>query len=368
MNQNSSRRSVIRSHIARLPAFGGVPTADSFPESAKVALLHLNECPFPPSPRVVEAVASAAASANRYAEPRPGELARRLAARAAVEPDRIVLGNGTDELLALVAVMTLGPGDNAVMPTPSFPRYRLSAAMQGAEARLVGLKPDGSNDVAGLLGAIDGATRVVYACTPNNPSGAPLEVAEVEALAQGVPDDVLLVLDEAYADFHVFEGGQDALPSLARRKGPWLSTRTFSKAYALAGLRIGYAIASDGEVAEGLVKVKLNFNLNRMAVHAALAALDDEAYARRCMAETVAERGRVAGLLSDLGLRPMPSRANFLSFDIGRNAVPVMARMAERGVLVREWRDPGYDTFIRMTIGATAENDRAIVALREALA
>lgn len=360
-------RSVIRPEVARLPAFQGVPTADLVDPGA-VALLHLNECPFPPSPRVVEAIVAQAGGLNRYAEARPARLADRLAALTGVDAARIVIGNGSDELLALISLMALGPGDNAVMPTPSFPRYRLAAAIQGAEARLVRILPDGRNDVAGLLAAIDGATRVVYACTPNNPSGAPLDEEEMERLAQGVPDSVLLVMDEAYAEFHAFEGGADALPALGRRKGPWISTRTLSKAYALAGLRVGYALASSEAIAEGLVKVKLNFNLNRLAAHAALAALDDQDHARRCIGAVVAERERMAGRLAAMGLPPLPSRANFLSFDIGRDSRPVMAAMAQRGVLAREWRDPGFDTYMRITIGLPAQNDAALAALEAALA
>jgi histidinol-phosphate aminotransferase len=361
------RRGPIRPEIARLAAFAGAPTADSHPERDGAVLLHLNECPFSPSPAVVEAIRAAAGGVNRYAEPRPARLGERLAAMAGVAPEQIVIGNGADEILALIAMMALGPGDNAVMPTPSFPRYHLSALMQGAEARLAPLAPDGANDVGALLDRIDAATRVVYACTPNNPSGQALAVDELDRLAARTPDDVLLVVDEAYAEFHLAEGGQDALPSLKRRNGPWISTRTFSKAYALAGLRIGYAITSDAALAEGLTKVKLNFNLNRLAVHAALAALDDAASSEAMILALIAERRRVESALLELGLKPLPSRANFMSFDVGRDAMPVLARMARDNVFIREWRDPGFGTFLRMTIGSAADNDRALAALRKAL-
>ena len=363
-----SRHSAIRPAVARLPLFGSLPTADTVAASGQAtAMLHLNECPYPPSPRVVEAIRSHAGGLNRYAETRPARLAESLARRTGVPADRIVIGNGSDEILALISVMTLEAGDNAVMPTPSFPRYRIAAAMQGAQPRLIRVKPDGSNDVDALLGAIDENTRVVYACTPNNPSGAPMTQEDIGRLVSGVPDHVLLVMDEAYAEFHQFEHGADALPALAKRQGLWLSTRTFSKAYALAGLRVGYALAGSRELADALVKVKLNFNLNRLAVHAAIAALEDQAYSDFCIGAVVAERGRLAGRLAAAGIACLPSRANFLSFDIGRNAVPVMTAMAERGVLVREWRDPGFETFIRISIGLPEENDRAFDELMRAL-
>ena len=357
--------------VRGLPVFAGVPTADSLAREGSFAqpvLLHLNECPYPPSPRVVEAISRSAAGANRYAEPRPDALAAALAVKTGVSAANIVLGNGSDEILALVCQMALAPGDSAVMPTPSFPRYRLGTRMMGAEPRLVRNRDDGRNDVAGLLGAIDRSTRLVFACTPNNPSGAPLPRDEVRALVEGVPDDVLLVMDEAYYEFDAAEGGEGALDELRRRRGPWLSTRTMSKAYAIAGLRVGYGLASSANVAEGLLRVKLNFNLNRLAVAAAQAALADEAYSKQCMAKVIAERRRLAAGIEALGFRTLPSRANFVSFDYGRNSVPLMSAMAAEGVFVREWRDPGYETFVRITVGLPEENDRALAALARAAA
>ncbi|MCX7339085.1 MAG: histidinol-phosphate transaminase [Hyphomicrobiales bacterium] len=362
-------RNAIRPSVARLPLFGSIPTADSLAPSVPAqALLHLNECPYPPSPKVVVAIQEHAAGLNRYAEPRPEKLSAMLADRTGIPTSRIVIGNGSDEILALISVMTLEAGDNAIMPTPSFPRYRIAAAMQGAEPRLIGLQPDGSNDVDALVAAIDDRTRVVYACTPNNPSGAPMSMTDLERLVRGVPDHVLLVVDEAYVEFDQFEGGVGALPALKGRTGLWVSTRTFSKAFALAGLRIGYALCGSLEIAESLVKVKTNFNLNRLAVHAAVAALDDQTYSDRCIGAAVIERERLGARLNGLGFRTLPSRANFISFDLGRNSVPVMAAMAARGVLVREWRDPGFETFMRISIGLPAENDRAFEALKDSLA
>ena len=356
--------------VRGLSAFGGVPTATSLaldPSVHNPVLLHLNECPFPPSPRVVEAVRHAVAQVNRYGDPRPGVLAAVIAASTGVPSTNVVIGNGSDEILGLVPQMALGPGDSAVMPTPSFPRYRLGTRAMGAEARLVRNLEDGRNDVHGLLRAIDASTKVVFACTPNNPSGAPLPQDEIRALVQGVPDDVLLVVDEAYCEFDAAQGGIGALPELRKRRGPWLSTRTLSKAYAIAGMRIGYGLAGSPDVADGLVRVKLNFNLSCLAVVAAEAALADEPYAQACIAKAVAERERVAALLEKMGYRGLPSRANFVSFDCRSDAVPVISRMAARGVFMREWRDPGYETFIRMTIGLPQENDRALQALSLAL-
>ncbi|MGL4440122.1 MAG: histidinol-phosphate transaminase [Bosea sp. (in: a-proteobacteria)] len=361
-------RDAIRPAVMRLGSAVPMDTADTLARRGlDVAMLHLNECPYPPSPYVIARIAAHAAGLNRYAEARPATLAAMLAARSGVPANRIVIGNGSDEILALIAVMTLEAGDNAVMQTPSFPRYRIGAAIQGAEARQVTIRRDGSTDIEALLAAVDGNTRVVFACTPNNPSGTPMPPEDIQRLADGVPDDVLLVMDEAYAEFNLHEGGADALSLLANRRGHWLSTRTFSKAYALAGLRLGYALAGSAELAEALVKVKMTFNLNRLAVHAGIAALEDQAYSDRCIGDVISERERMGARLRGIGLMTMPSRANFISFDLGRNAVPVAAAMAAAGVLVREWRDPGFESFMRISIGLPHENDRAFTALCDAL-
>lgn len=357
--------------VRALPVFAGVPTADSLARDQMghdPVLLHLNECPFPPSPRVVDAICRAAAGVNRYGEPRPAALGAALASKTGIAAGNIVIGNGSDEILGLVCQMALGPGDSAVMPTPSFPRYRIGARMMGAETRLVRILEDGRNDVAGLLKAIDHTTKVVFACTPNNPSGAPLAPDEIRALVEGVPDDVLLVVDEAYYEFDAAEGGTGALDELARRRGPWLSTRTLSKSYAIAGMRVGYGLAGSQAVADGLVRVKLNFNLSRLAVAGAQAALADERYSQECVARVIAERRRLAAGIEGLGFGTLPSRANFVSFDYRANAVPVMAAMAAEGVFIREWRDPGFETFIRITVGLPEENDRALRALGRATA
>lgn len=361
----------LSARVRGLSAFSGVPTAASLardPSSVSPVLLHLNECPYPPSPRVVDAICKAAAGVNRYGDPRPDDLAGALSALTGVEASHIVIGNGSDEVLALVAMMGLGPGDSAVMPTPSFPRYRIGTTMMGAQPRMVRNLSDGRNDVAGLLAAIDASTKVVFACTPNNPSGAPLTRSDLDTLVRGVPEDVLLVVDEAYYEFDAAQGGEGALGLLRGRRGPWLSTRTLSKAYSLAGLRIGYGLASSEELALGLVRVKLNFNLSSLSVVAAMAALQDEAYAQACMARTIAERERVGAALSAMGYPPLRSRANFLSFDYRVNSVPLIAALARQGVFIREWRDPGFETFVRMTIGLPQENDRTLLLLEEALA
>jgi histidinol-phosphate aminotransferase len=354
--------------IEALPAFAGLPTADALAREGKLAdaaLLHLNESPFAPSPKVIAALGVAAALANRYAESTPARLAARLAAKFGVEPARLVVGAGSEELLQAAVLAAVQPGDNVVFPAPSFPRYRTATRIVGAEPRPVPLLAGGRNDVEGLLARIDARTRVVFACTPNNPSGAALPPEEIRRLVTGTPRDVVLVVDEAYAEFDAHEGGDGALGALRDRAAPWFSMRTFSKAYALAGLRVGYAIASDAHAAGALLKVKMSFNLTPLSIAGAEAALDDEPYSASLVARTVAERERLAAGLRRLGFPPLASRTNFLSIDCGRPAAPVIAGLAARGVFVRDWRDPAYDRHLRVTVGAPAENERFLAALAE---
>jgi histidinol-phosphate aminotransferase len=351
----------INAPIRAMPVFAGVPG----PDDCDAVYLHLNESPWPPAPAIIAAIVAAAARVNRYAEPRPVGLGRAIAARHGVAPDTVVIGNGSDEILQMIATMTAAPGTDAVMPTPSFPRYRIGTRIMGGEPRLVRVLPDGRNDVEGLLAAVTPATRVVYACTPNNPSGATLPPDEIAHLARCVPEHVLLVVDEAYADFAMAEGENDALPALAERRGPWISTRTLSKAQALAGLRLGYALCSSRALADSLVKVKLNFNVSGLAVAAAEAALADPGFTRDSVLRIISARGDLADGLAALGYATLPSRTNFVAFDSGEDAVALVARMGARGVHIREWRDPGFETFARITVGTPQENVAALKALAD---
>jgi histidinol-phosphate aminotransferase len=354
-------RTPVKPWIARMPLGMPPPTP---PEA--VAQLHLNECPVPPSPKVVAAVAEAAARGNRYPDARAARLSRALADRAGVPADRVVVGNGSDEILRLLAAVTLGPGDSAVMPTPTFPTYRVSTTALGAEAIAVPLTPDGANDVPAMLAAVRSDTRALFVCQPNNPSGTPVPPAMLERLVAETPEHVLLVVDEAYYEFNVADGAPEVLGLLARRRAPWAVARTFSKAYGMAGLRVGYAIVGETALAEALLKVKQAFNVSSMAQAAALAALEDEAYATSVVEACRRERERLVEGLRRMQYRPLPSAANFVSFDYGRPCGPLIAELASKGVMIRDWRDPAWETWVRITIGSAAETDAVLAALEAA--
>jgi histidinol-phosphate aminotransferase len=360
----------LRPSVRDIPAYRGPRTAADFADDATgapVRLLHLNESPYPPPPRAVAAIRAAAGSVGRYPDIRAARLAAALAARTGVPADRIVLGAGSDELVHLVCEITVGPGDSCVMPWPTFPRYAVTTRIVGGEAVKVPLAAEGANDAGALLAAIDNRTRTLWCCTPNPPSGGMMDAGALRRLALGVPDNVLLAVDEAYHEFGRHAGGPDALAILRERRGPWLVLRTFSKAWGLGGIRVGYALCGSDAVAGALRKTKLQYNVSSLAQAAALAALEDGAYLEDVLDRIAAERTRLADGLRRLGLAPLPSAANFVSAELDRDAFPVMEALAARRILVRDWRDPGHPRHIRITVGTPEDTDAVLDALGDIL-
>ena len=329
-----------------------------------VLALNLNESPIPPSPHVIEAAAATLAGVNRYPPTDGGSLIAAIAVRTGVAAERIGLAVGSDMLLHLLCMISLAPGRSAVLPYPSFPRYGLSTRIAGARAIPVEVAANGTNDVQRMLGAIAADTAVLFCCTPNGNTGGALPPAALRTLALGVPEDVLLVVDEAYAEF---DPAADTLAVLDGRRGPWAVTRTFSKAYALAGLRVGYVIGSDAGIADLLRAARPIFEMTSPALAAAEAALGDTAHLAMLLRLTAQGRAQLVTGLQALGFAPLPSMANFVTTNLQCPAAPVVAAMAADGVLVRVVADAGYETYLRITVGLPEHNTRALAALSIAL-
>ena len=325
--------------------------------------LHLNESPVPPSLKAILAMRLAATEVHRYPANEPAALAAALAARVGVAPERIVLGNGSSELLLAAAQLAIGPGDEAVVPTPSFPLYEKAIAIQRGRMAGVPTAADGRVDVGAVLAGIGPRCRLVYAATPNNPTGGLLAADAVEALVQGVPDDVLLLLDEAYYEFGRHAGGPDALPILARRRGPWIATRTFSKAQGLAGIRVGYGIASDAALADRFRGLRLNFTLNHVAQAGALAALADDAHTEAVLTANAAARERLSAGLQALGFEVFPSATNFVTARTPEPAAALAAALAEAGILVMALAWPSTPNALRISIGTPDDTEAVLAAL-----
>jgi histidinol-phosphate aminotransferase len=356
----------MRAAVAAVAPAGRLTHAGSLPRPVRA--LHLNECPLPPSPMVVEAIRAAASGVNRYPDAQGRQLRTVLAERTGIPADRIVFGTGSEELLNLATLIALDPGDEIVASTPAFNRYVKAAQLAGGRGITVPLQEDGRNDIAALVGAVTPRTRILFAAMPNNPTGQMNDAAEVEALALRTPDDVLLLIDEAYHEFARHAGGPDVLAALARRTGPWMVLRTFSKAYCLAGLRLGYALCSSADVALALGRIKTAFNANVLVQAAAVAALQDEAYLKRVLETCATERRRLMEGCRALGLEPMPSVTNFVSIPVPLPAARVMAEMQERGILISVWGGEGVrEDVIRISIGLADDTDAVLAALADIL-
>jgi histidinol-phosphate aminotransferase len=357
----------LRESVRKLNPFRARAVGAELPPGVTLRRLNLNESSFPPSPRVVEAVAKAAGQVNRYPDPLCRALGAALGKRTGIEPARIAFGNGSDELLMLLSQVILERGSSAVMPTPSFPRYLTATVFAGAAPIAVPVQADGANDVAAMLKAIRPDTRVFVCATPNNPTGAMLDAARLARLAKEVPPEILLLVDEAYFEFARHAGGPDSLDAMRARRGRWAIVRTLSKAYGLAGMRVGYALLSDTGLAEAINRVRGMFNINMLAQVAALAALEDEAHTRKILDGCATERRRLSEGFKRLGCTPLDSTANFVSGQLPMPAADAIKAFEQRGILLAPVGPAPFDRHIRVTIGSADDTDAVLQVLEDIL-
>lgn len=320
----------------------------------RVIKLNTNENPYPPSPRVMEAIRALDGEAlRRYPNPMADGF-RAVAARVhGVTPDMILAGNGSDEILAMVMRAFLGPGDVLAYPHPTYSLYPVLAEM--SEVKVVEV-PWAAGWSLPAQALVDTGARAVFFANPNAPSGTMVSPDEVGALAarfRGV-----LLVDEAYVDF----AERDCL-SLVRSCPNVVISRTFSKGYSLAGLRFGYAIAA-APIIEAMAKVKDSYNCDALSVTAATAALEDQAHARRGWQAVREERERLSAELGGRGFSVIPSQANFILAGVpGGDGAAVYGKLKARGILVRYFAKPGLHDKVRITIGTREQNDALLAAL-----
>ncbi|MBA1274678.1 histidinol-phosphate transaminase [Stutzerimonas azotifigens] len=330
-----------------------------------IVKLASNENPLGPSPKALMAIQAALPELARYPDGNGFELKRRLAERYGVELSQVTLGNGSNDILELVARAYLAPGLNAVFSAHAFAVYPIATQAVGAQSKIVPAK-DWGHDLDAMLAAIDEHTRVVFIANPNNPTGTWFDAVALERFLGKVPERVLVVLDEAYIEYAT--GGElpDGVRYLAGHSN-LLVSRTFSKAYGLAALRVGYALCS-ATIADVLNRVRQPFNVNSLAQAAACAALDDLDYLERSRALNDAGMAQLEAGFAELGLGWIPSKGNFIAVDCARDAGPINQALLRAGVIVRPVAGYGMPTYLRVTIGTEAENRRFLQALREALA
>jgi histidinol-phosphate aminotransferase len=322
-----------------------------------------NENPLGPSPKALAAMYHACANVHRYPEGAAVVLAERLAAKLGVSTDRLTFGNGSNELIDLLIRLMARPGDEVVMSADAFVVYRLVTQAVGARARRVPAR-DFRHDLDAMADAVGPATKIVFVASPNNPTGTIVNTDEWPRFVERVPANVLIVVDQAYREYVDDPGYADALDD-ARRRANVVVLRTFSKIYGLAGLRIGYGI-SPREIADALARFRQPFNVNSVAQAAALAALDDDEHVARARALVVAARTRWTHALDALGLRHVPTQANFVLVEVGDGAAVTQA-LLERGVIVRPMNAYEMPSMIRITFGTPAEDERCLAALADVM-
>ncbi len=331
-----------------------------------VVKLASNENPLGPSPAALRAVQEQLARLHYYPDGNCYQLKATLAKKIGIDPDEVIIGNGTDELLTLLTLAYINTDDEAVTAQPTFSEYEFALRLMGGVPRAVPLSGDGfSYDFDAFAGAVNERTRLVFICSPNNPTGTIVQRKPLEKFLDSLPPGILVVFDHAYVEYATDPAHPDGIDYI-RQGRPVLVLRTFSKIYGLAGLRIGYAVAPGAVIAD-LNRVREPFNVNAAAQVAALAALEDCDHLER--SRDLVEKGKrqLASGFERMGLQAAPTEANFCFVDIKTDSRLAFQALLRRGVIVRSGDIFGYPTHIRVTYGTEEQNDRFLEALAEVL-
>ena len=323
-----------------------------------------NENPLPPSERVQRAIASALGTLNRYPDGSGYYLRQALAKKHDFAQDQVFLGNGSNELIELAVRTFLKPGDEAIVPHPSFVVYPMIVQAAGGIRVMVMLK-DYRIDLEAMARAITPMTKIVFIANPNNPTATMVTADEVEAFMARVPDRTIVVFDEAYIEFAMGPDFPDTMDYVKQGRKV-IVLRTFSKAASLAGLRVGYGVA-DADAVALMNRIRQPFNVNALAQVAALAALEDESHVLECVRTIEAGRHYLYDEFNTLGVKYVPSRANFILVDVGRSASDIYQRLLKEGVIVRPMTPFGMESALRITVGTPQENRRLVKALKTVL-
>jgi histidinol-phosphate aminotransferase len=328
-----------------------------------VAKLSFNESPYGPSPKAVVAMQEAACQVHLYHDMEAKELRQKIADRHGVTVDSIYIGNGGDEAIALLVNAFVSPGDEVIMPWPTFGQYaNATTIMDGIPVKVPVRSEDLKADLEAMIAAVTPHTKIIFLCNPNNPTGVPVDGAELREFLDSVPSHILVGVDEAYFEFvqdPSFVSGVELL-----REYPNLVTiRTFSKIYGLAGMRVGYGIAHP-DIAPLIQRVRPLFNVNTLAQVGALAALDDTEFVEMAKAKNAAERDYLTGQLTEMGWRVIPSQTNFIFVDTGREAALLADAARSAGIIIRAGGGWGYPTYLRISLGTHEQNEALVEVLK----
>ncbi|UJF32719.1 histidinol-phosphate transaminase [Paenibacillus hexagrammi] len=331
----------------------------------KVIKLASNENPLGPSPKAAAAIQACLSDLNRYPDADTSVLKEAIAAKLGFTSEQLIVTNGAGELITLISEAFLEANDEIVVPSPTFSEYEFGAALMGTRLITVPLLTKDRYDVDGILAAVTERTKIVYICSPNNPTGTYMSKPELQRLMDTLPGHVLTVFDGAYSEFADAADYSDGL-ELVRRGYPILIIRTFSKVYGLAGIRVGYGIA-DGSIVNAIRQVKEPFNVNALAQAGAIAALEDDEHLEATRESNRRGRKQLYEGLSQLGMHCEESMSNFLWVRLGTDAGLLYNQLMQRGVIVRYGGNWGYPEHVRISVGSFEENERLLKELRTLL-
>lgn len=326
-----------------------------------------NENPWGPSPKAVAAISGALASLHRYPDGSSHYLTEALANRTGATPAEIILGNGSNEVIEFLVKAFVQTGDEVITSHPSFLMYQKFVQVRGGVNTVIPLR-DMHHDLEAILAAITARTRLIFLDNPNNPCATLISREQFAGFLTRVPEEVVVVLDEAYVDFVAPELRIDVLSLIRKPEGraAVVSLRTFSKAFGLAGLRVGFGLMHP-EIVSLMHRVRQPFNINLLGQIGAAAALNDHDHYEMTIRETTRGRAWLSAEVEKLGCRAYPSHTNFFLIDIRGDATRLYEAMLYQGVIVRSMKPYGFPEFIRITVGTAAENQRFVLALGKCL-
>ncbi|MFD1850924.1 histidinol-phosphate transaminase [Oceanobacillus bengalensis] len=331
----------------------------------KVIKLASNENPLGPSPKGVEAISSGLAELHRYPDADTVSLKEAIATKLDVTKEQVIVTNGADELITLLSEAFLDEGDEIIVPSPSFSEYDFGADLMGATVVPVAFDDGFEFNVDQIIDAITDCTKLLYICSPNNPTGTYLERNEFERLLGAVPERVLVVFDGAYSHYATARDYTDGI-EFVRAGYNVLVLQTFSKVYGLAGLRVGFGVAP-ASIIQTILKVKEPFNVNSLAQAAATAAITDDEHVKASKESNAAGCRDLYKAFSELGLNYVETMSNFILVELGPDAEELYNALLSQGVIVRYGKIWGLPEYVRITVGTKEENDFLIEALRTVL-
>lgn len=332
----------------------------------KIVKLASNENPAGPAPEVIETIKKEAADVFLYPDSDCRTLKSVLAAKYQLNKEKIFIGNGSDEIIDLLMTLILNPGDQVIQADPAFIKYELAVKSRGGKAVKTDLDKNYRHDLKAIENKINNKTKAVFICNPNNPTGTMLSQNEISSFIERVSEEILIIIDQAYLEYITADHYFDGIELLAEHSN-LLLLRTFSKAYALAGMRVGYALGSE-KIFNYLNRIRGPFNVNRLAQKAAAAAVEAEDYLQKCLAENEKEKKFLYHQFKKMQLKYIETETNFIMFKTPFPAELVFKKLQQRGVIIRPGNQFGMKKWLRVTIGSREQNKFFSKNLEEFLA